>query len=71
MRYISTHHGQGSNARILRIWFVIYAIVGTQLAWGLRPFTGEKGVFILLRPIEGNFYLAVVDMVKVLVSGLL
>lgn len=70
MAYLSAQKGITSNTRILRIWFIIYAIVGTQLAWGLRPFTGEKGIFILLRPIEGNFYLAVFDMFKVLFSGM-
>jgi len=43
----------------LRIWLIIYILVGTQLAWILRPFLGERGHFLLFREIEGNFFLGV------------
>ncbi len=39
---------------------IILMFVGTQLAWVLRPFFNYYALFI--RPIEGNFYTAVVDL---------
>lgn len=55
---------------IFRIWVVILAIVGIQLAWNLRPFTGDKDKeFILTRNYEGNFYTAVIYSVNQLFSG--
>ncbi len=43
--------------KIFRIWVVIFAFVGTQLAWNLRPFLGNKSMeFQLLRKQESNFY---------------
>jgi hypothetical protein len=46
--------------KFLRIWFLLYAFVGTQLAWSLRPFFGTPDTaFVLLRDLEGNFYVAV------------
>ena len=42
---------------LLRFWFVIYAFVGTQMAWILRPFVGEPSLgFGVFRHLEGNFY---------------
>jgi len=42
---------------LLRFWFVVYAFVGTQMAWILRPFVGyPKLGFALFRNLEGNFY---------------
>lgn len=42
---------------IFVIWFALYAFVGTQLAWVLRPFIGNPGMpFMLFREQEGNFY---------------
>ncbi len=46
--------------RIFKFWVVIFAFVGVQLAWNLRPFVGAKELsFELFREKEGNFYLAV------------
>ncbi|MFK8102029.1 MAG: hypothetical protein AB8G15_05885 [Saprospiraceae bacterium] len=43
---------------IFRIWVIIFAFVGVQLAWNLRPFVGSKDMkFELLREdTRGNFY---------------
>lgn len=43
---------------LLQGWLVLYALVGSQLGWTLRPFFGAPDqVFQLFRPeIEGNFY---------------
>jgi len=39
---------------------VVFAFVGTQMAWSLRPFVGSPGrEFSLFRQQEGNFYVGV------------
>lgn len=46
--------------RIFKFWVFVFAFVGAQLAWNLRPFVGAKELpFELFREKEGNFYLAV------------
>ncbi|MEW6126764.1 MAG: actin-binding WH2 domain-containing protein [Acidobacteriota bacterium] len=41
----------------LRFWLLLFAFVGTQLAWTLRPFFGAPGLpFEIVREIGGNFY---------------
>jgi len=45
---------------IMRVWAVLFAFVGIQMAWGLQPFVGDRTrPFELLRHNEGNFYAAV------------
>ena len=42
---------------LLRFWFLIYAFVGTQMAWILRPFVGHPDLgFSAFRQLGGNFY---------------
>jgi hypothetical protein len=54
--------GVPSNRRLLHGWLVVYAFVGTQLAWTLRPFFGAPGLpFELFRTLEGNFYVNIVQ----------
>lgn len=46
--------------QIFKLWVFVFAFVGMQLAWNLRPFLGDKyRDFELFRDKEGNFYLAV------------
>jgi hypothetical protein len=48
----------------LRSWLIVYAFVGTQLAWTLRPFFGAPGLpFELFRRLEGNFYVNVIQTI--------
>jgi hypothetical protein len=48
---------QAAHRTLLRFWFVIYAFVGTQMAWILRPFVGSPDAgFAIFRNIGGNFY---------------
>lgn len=50
---------EGSKMRglILYLWIMLYAFVGSQMAWTLRPFVGYPGArFELIREIGGNFY---------------
>jgi len=59
--YIAFRMEQSLNTLLLQVWIGIYAIVGMQLGWRLRPFVGFDGSpFQLFRSEEdGNFYLAV------------
>lgn len=53
-----------------KVWIIILAFVGIQLAWNLRPFLGDRNEsFKLFRNYEGNFYTAVVYSVKQLFSN--
>ncbi|NET31626.1 MAG: actin-binding WH2 domain-containing protein [Cyanothece sp. SIO1E1] len=59
--YIAFRMEQPLNNLLLRIWIVIYAVVGMQLGWRLRPFVGSPdSAFQLFREESGgNFYIAV------------
>ena len=51
--------GDGARARtaVVRLWIVVYAFVGSQAAWTLRPFVGAPSMqFELFRQLGGNFY---------------
>jgi hypothetical protein len=59
MRIVSAGAGEGANPRgcVLQLWIVIYAFVGSQMAWTLRPFIGAPSMkFELFRQLGGNFY---------------
>ncbi|MCR5763372.1 MAG: hypothetical protein K6G00_08320 [Treponema sp.] len=50
----------GARNKILFFWLILYAFVGTQLAWTLRPFFGAPGMpFEFIRKLGGNFYVDV------------
>jgi len=54
-------HGADQARRILRIWCLVYGIVGAQMAWLLRPFLGSPDLpFSLFRAREDNFFVGVV-----------
>ena len=49
-----------SALTIMRIWALIFAFVGIQMAWNLRPFLGDRdSEFTVFRDYEGNFYTAI------------
>jgi len=55
---------------IMRAWAVLFAFVGIQMAWNLRPFLGDRGEpFRVFRDYEGNFYAAIVYSVNKLLRG--
>jgi len=59
MRLVSDSGKEGVSARrnVVRLWILIYAFVGSQMAWTLRPFIGAPGLdFELFRQLGGNFY---------------
>jgi hypothetical protein len=46
-----------SGKLFLKLWLLLFAFVGTQLAWTLRPFFGAPDLpFEFVREIGGNFY---------------
>ncbi len=66
MRLLSEEDKEGLETRmsILRFWLILYAFVGTQLAWTLRPFFGTPdSPFELFREMQGNFYLDIIKAV--------
>ena len=55
---------------MMRIWAVLFAFVGIQMAWNLRPFLSDRSEpFRVLGQYEGNFYAAVVYAVNKLMTG--
>jgi hypothetical protein len=54
---------------IMKVWAVLFAFVGIQMAWNLQPFVGDRGQpFRLFRHYEGNFYTAVIYAVEKLIE---
>ena len=42
---------------VVWLWVFLYAFVGSQMAWTLRPFIGAPSMdFELFRQLGGNFY---------------
>ena len=59
MRIVSAAGKEGVQARrwVMWLWVVVYAFVGSQMAWTLRPFIGAPSMkFELFRQLGGNFY---------------
>jgi hypothetical protein len=55
---------------IMKVWAVLFAFVGIQMAWNLQPFVGDRGEpFRLFRHNEGNFYTAVIYSLQKLSRG--
>jgi hypothetical protein len=53
---------------IMRAWAVLFAFVGVQLAWNLRPFLGDKNQpFRVFGEYQGNFYTAILYAARQLV----
>ena len=55
---------------IMKVWAVLFAFVGVQMAWNLQPFLGDRGrPFQMFRHYEGNFYTAIIYSVQKLTRG--
>jgi hypothetical protein len=71
MRVMRELHAQtGELPRVRRLvmwWIVLYAIVGAQMAWLLRPYFTVTEVFI--RPRGGNFFVAVLRTIYEFLAG--
>jgi hypothetical protein len=58
-------HQPSSSLAILRAWLIVYAFVGTQMAWIFRPYVGGPDLqFQAVRPLGGNFYTNLGYLVK-------
>lgn len=61
MRVVSAGGTVGPRLIVVRLWVLVYAFVGSQVAWTLRPFVGAPSMqFELFRPLGGNFYTNIV-----------
>ena len=48
---------------VFRVWMVVFALVGTQMSWVLRPFVGDPGApFEWFRQRQSNFFMAVMQI---------
>jgi len=54
---------------VFHLWLLLFALVGAQMGWVLRPFIGNPAVpFTLFRHRESNFFEAVFTHLKHLFS---
>jgi hypothetical protein len=59
---------KGSRA-LMRIWFVLYAFLGSQMAWRLSPFVGDPSrPFVWLQPSRDNLYVDVIHALERIVD---
>ncbi len=59
MKVVSGQELEGASTRkwVLFFWMFVYAFVGGQMAWTIRPFIGAPNTqFELFRQLGGNFY---------------
>jgi hypothetical protein len=62
--------GKKNRTNLLKSWLFLYAFVGSQLGWTLRPFMGAPDQpFQLFRQLEGNFYQSVLNSMMSLLMG--
>jgi hypothetical protein len=60
MRLVHAGYWGVRRMRMLLFWMFVYAFVGTQMAWALRPFVGSPDApFELIRESQGTFYTGV------------
>jgi hypothetical protein len=56
-------------SRVFQIWTLIYAVVGAQMGWVLRPFVGSPNEpFQFFRERQSNFFAAVMNALSNLMS---
>ena len=59
MKIVSSSEKEGAGTRkmVLVFWMFVYAFVGSQMAWTIRPFIGAPNTpFEPFRQLGGNFY---------------
>jgi hypothetical protein len=58
------------NVRVVfRVWLVVFALVGAQMSWVLRPFVGNPNTpFAWFRPRESSFFESVAQAVRSLLG---
>ncbi len=71
MRHLQHNKPRVRQKRILLTWLLLYAFVGTQMGWALRPFFGVPGEpFVVLRGGGGTFYGSVLTAIGWLIQKL-
>jgi len=56
--------------QVLRVWCVVYAVVGAQMGWLLRPFLGSPDLaFAWFRERDGNIFSGLVETFRQLIEG--
>ena len=72
MRFVQEGVRHVRRRSILLVWLVIYAFVGTQMGWSLRPFFGAPGEpFVVLRGGGGTFVGTMLTAIGWLIGGAL
>jgi len=64
--YVCDHHKvyPKKGVTLVQIWILIFAFVGTQLSWNLKPFIGSHEYdFELFRHAKGNLYTSLIKSV--------
>jgi ABC-type multidrug transport system fused ATPase/permease subunit len=65
-RYGQTH---GKARSVVRIWTLVFGLVGAQMSWVLRPFIGSPYLpFEWFRDRQSNFFMAVIQALQHLLS---
>ena len=56
---------RGNVRGVFRVWVLVFGLVGSQMAWVLRPFIGSPDrPFTWFRPVGGSFFEAVVESAR-------
>lgn len=64
------NEGVGARRMIFTVWILLYAFVGSQMAYTLSPFVGDpQQPFVLLAEFGGNFYSSVANAITELLRG--
>lgn len=63
------HLQQQRATAVFRIWVILFALVGAQMSWVLRPFIGGQQDFAIFRAKGSNFFEAVYHLTVKLFSG--
>lgn len=55
---------------VFQCWVILFAVVGSQMAWVMRPFVGHPNLpFTWFRERGSNFFEAVVGALRMLIAG--
>lgn len=64
------NEGMGARRMTFTAWILLYAFVGSQMAYTLSPFVGDpQQPFILFAEFGGNFYSSVANAIAELMQG--
>jgi len=67
LQTVSGRMGKVQNLPLLQIWLCLYAYIGAQMSWILRPFLGDPHrPFALFRSIESSFFKGLADALTTL-----